>query len=568
MCRQWGMRHINPSKTCDVTLRIGKGRGRLLGRPDPAASTDGLFEQYQRDCYLPWRCIGNALWVAVSGRRNVSVRQLWRGGKQVQFFVFSRAQFDHMLSMRFCHRLTDAAVSQLAQRNAGLSAQVTVTRGQSLVVSVLFLLLVLGAVWWPQILLRSLVLSVATGFCIGICLRLMLALRGAGRNTASDAPRMCDADLPVYTVLIPLFSEAAVIPSLARALSALDYPRDKLDIKLVVEADDWPTRLAAERAAQQGPFETVLVPYSLPRTKPKACNYALHFARGQFLVIFDAEDRPCTDQLRKAVAAFRALPAETACLQARLIIDNARDGLLPTLFAIDYDIWFSVLLPGLARLQVPIPLGGTSNHFRIGALRQVYGWDPFNVTEDADLGVRLAQFGYRVAMLDSTTAEEAPLHVAIWMRQRTRWLKGYMQTLLVHLRAPVALVRHTGIGGAAMVLTLLGGTVCSALLNPILWLVFVLVHLQVLPQGGSDLAKLLAICSGSGLLITNGCLIGSVFMSERWRARPWRVLYGFGMILYWLLISVAAWRALWQLLVCPHRWEKTPHGTAKCRVGI
>ncbi|MGB8600731.1 MAG: glycosyltransferase, partial [Rhizomicrobium sp.] len=477
-------------------------------------------------------------------------------------------QFDHALSTRFCHRLTVAAVSQLAQRNAGLSAQVTMTRGQSLIAGVLFLLLMMGVVWWPQILLRGLVLTAATGFSIGICLRLMLALRGTVRDTALKCPRIRDADLPVYTVLIPLFGEAAVVPSLTQSLSALDYPRDKLDIKFVVEADDWPTRLAAGRAAQQGPFETVLVPYSLPRTKPKACNYALHFARGDFLVIFDAEDRPCTDQLRKAVAAFGALPAQIACLQARLIIDNARDGLLPTLFAIDYDIWFSVLLPGLARLRVPIPLGGTSNHFRIGALRQVYGWDPFNVTEDADLGVRLAQFGYGVAMLDSYTAEEAPLHVATWMRQRTRWLKGYMQTLLVHLRAPVALARHTGIGGMAMVLTLLGGTVCSALLNPILWLVFVLVHLHLLPQGASDPAKLLAIWSGSGLLITNGFLIGSVFMSERWQARPWRVFYGFGMLLYWLLISVAAWRALWQLLVCPHRWEKTPHGAARCRAGI
>lgn len=567
------MRRTCQAKTCDVRSGIGKRQGLLLGRPDRSAAVEGCFELYQNACYLPWRRHGRALWLAISGRRMVSIPRS-RGTLQVHCITLSRKRFNQALAQCFCHRLTEAAVTGLARQNAGQSAAKTVTVGQGIGGLLLALALVLVWVCWPQMLLHGVVLAAAIGYCIGTVLRVRLALCGADTGGQSAVPptiaadRCDDDDLPVYTVLVPLFAEAAVVPSLARFLSALDYPRDKLDIKFVVEADDWPTRLAAERAAQLGPFETIVVPYSQPRTKPKACNYALAFARGSFLVIFDAEDRPCPDQLRKAVAAFRALPEKIACLQARLIIDNANDGLLPTLFAIDYDIWFSVLLPGLTSLQVPIPLGGTSNHFRIEALRQVCGWDPFNVTEDADLGVRLARFGFRVAMLDSATSEEAPVRLSSWLRQRTRWMKGYMQTLLVHMRAPAGLLQYNRLGGIALLVLQLGGTVCSALLTPVLWLVFLLVHLDILPPGNGDLIKTLAIGSGLGLFMTNGCLIGSVLSSVRWHQYPRRPLYGICMILYWLLISVAAWRALWQLLVCPHRWEKTMHGTAKCRARI
>src|SRR6185312_3160425 len=215
---------------------------------------------------------------------------------------------------------------------------------------------------------------------------------------------------------------------------------------LVLEADDAETIAAAEAVREAG-FELVLVPEGVPRTKPKAANFALQFARGEYLVIYDAEDRPEPDQLLKAVAAFRAGPRTLACVQARLNFYNADHNWLTRMFALDYALWFDMLLPGLDRIGMPMPLGGTSNHFRTAILRDIGGWDAFNVTEDADIGIRLAQLGYRVSMLDSTTFEEAPLRFGVWLRQRSRWLKGYMQTWLVHMRDPVSLMRRTGISG-------------------------------------------------------------------------------------------------------------------------
>jgi cellulose synthase/poly-beta-1,6-N-acetylglucosamine synthase-like glycosyltransferase len=224
-----------------------------------------------------------------------------------------------------------------------------------------------------------------------------------------------------------------------------DYPRDRLDIKLVLEADDTETIAAAEQCG--GGLEIVRVPDHGPRTKPKAANYALSFARGEYLVIYDAEDRPEPDQLLKAVAAFRAAPRRIACLQARLNFYNADHNWITRMFALDYALWFDVLLPGLDRIGVPMPLGGTSNHFRTQILRDIGGWDAFNVTEDADIGIRLSQLGFGVSMIASTTYEEAPIALGPWLRQRSRWLKGYMQTWLVHMRDPLRLLRSAGPGG-------------------------------------------------------------------------------------------------------------------------
>ena len=214
----------------------------------------------------------------------------------------------------------------------------------------------------------------------------------------------------------------------------------------MVEEDDLET-VAAAKALLDGdvPFEIIEVPPGGPRTKPKAANYALAFARGEYLVVYDAEDRPERDQLKKAVATFRASPRQTACLQARLNFYNADHNWLTKMFALDYALWFDTLLPGLDRIGVPMPLGGTSNHFRTSVLRDIGGWDAFNVTEDADIGIRLSQLGYRVSMLDSNTFEEAPVTIGAWLKQRSRWLKGYMQTWLVHMRDPLALVRRTGL---------------------------------------------------------------------------------------------------------------------------
>jgi cellulose synthase/poly-beta-1,6-N-acetylglucosamine synthase-like glycosyltransferase len=236
-----------------------------------------------------------------------------------------------------------------------------------------------------------------------------------------------DDGLPVYTIVVALYREAAAVKGLVAALRALNYPVEKLDIKLVVEADDTQTRMAIAALGLGLPFEIIVAPASGPRTKPKALNAALPFARGSFVAVYDAEDRPERDQLRLALEAFVAGDGRLACVQARLTIDNSRDSWLSRLFTAEYAGLFDVFLPGLAAWRLPLPLGGSSNHFRAAVLRECGAWDPYNVTEDADLGMRLARFGYRTAVIPSSTYEEAPARFGPWLKQRTRWFKGWMR---------------------------------------------------------------------------------------------------------------------------------------------
>jgi len=450
-------------------------------------------------------------------------------------------------------RLADDAANGLARAMPELSAHVVITRTQIAAFLVILAAAIAGAALAPLAMWNALIAFLSFAFVAGTLFRAGLAT--IGTRPHRDPAGGDDAALPVYTILVPLFREANVLPALVRALLAIDYPRDKLDIKIIVEEDDDETVGAAAAHAGRGPFEIVRVPKGQPRTKPRACNYALHFARGEYTVIFDAEDRPEPDQLRKAVAAFRARPANIACLQARLNFYNAQENLLTRLFALDYAVWYDVMLPALDRLGVPMPLGGTSNHFRTSVLRDLGGWDPFNVTEDADLGIRIAQLGMRVSMLDSTTFEEAPTLAGVWFRQRSRWMKGYMQTWLVHTRRPLALARRAGLGGFAAFHLFIGGSVAASLASPLLWLVFVL-SLGFGQNGGTEMS--LAALAGGNLLLTVLAMASPI-------RRGWQDLspYGLGVTFYWAMISFAAWRGFAQLVRRPFYWEKTAHGLSR-----
>jgi cellulose synthase/poly-beta-1,6-N-acetylglucosamine synthase-like glycosyltransferase len=238
--------------------------------------------------------------------------------------------------------------------------------------------------------------------------------------------RRGDDRLPIYTIICALYREANVVNRLVAAIRALDYPLEKLDVKFVLEADDHETRRALANLDLGPPFEIITAPPIGPRTKPKALNVALPFARGSFTVVYDAEDVPEPDQLRCALDVFTAADARLACVQASLTIDNTTDSWLARMFTAAYAGQFDPFFSGLAALHLPLPLGGSSNHFRTTALRRVGGWDPYNVTEDADLGIRLARLGYRSTALSSATYEEAPASFGPWLRQRTRWYKGWM----------------------------------------------------------------------------------------------------------------------------------------------
>ena len=458
--------------------------------------------------------------------------------------------------------LLHEATSDLATNHPEKSASRRLTGWQSgsalmLVglVIVAFLLFQARFVWFGVSLLSGLL------FLAVIALRL-LCLFPPIRWGQIAAEYLGDEELPVYSVLVPLFRETSVLGQLLRALTELDYPPEKLDIKLILEESDILMQRAVAGIRLPPHFEVIVVPSGRPQTKPRALNYALHFARGSLLTIFDAEDIPEPKQLRLAAETFAALAHDVACLQAQLAFFNPNENWLTRQFTIEYAILFGLLLPTLANHHLPLPLGGTSNHFRVDVLREVGAWDPFNVTEDADLGLRLARAGYETATLAARTYEEANGQPVNWLNQRTRWLKGFLATWLVHMRRPVRLLEDLGPSGfwAAQALTI--GIFGSALLHPICMAVtLALFILQPgLPAGASYFIitltglNLLVLVSGYGVAIIAGR----------------RALYQLGitgwifplatMPIYWLLMSVAAWAALWQFIVAPFHWNKTEHG--------
>jgi cellulose synthase/poly-beta-1,6-N-acetylglucosamine synthase-like glycosyltransferase len=376
-------------------------------------------------------------------------------------------------------------------------------------------------------------------------------------HEAAPSRRLPDDKLPVYTIIVALYREAACVPDLVRALNALDYPREKLDVKFAIEPDDAETLAALQHLRLPPSHEVIIAPAVGPRTKPKALNAALPFARGSFVVVYDAEDRPDPDQLRKALAVFLHSGERLACVQARLAIDNTRDSWLARMCTAEYAGLFDVLLPGLAKWKLPLPLGGTSNHFDASVLRRIGGWDPYNVTEDADLGMRLARRGYLTSVISSSTQEEAPARFRAWLPQRTRWFKGWMQTYLVHMRRPRKLWRDLGAAGFAAFQLVIGGTVLAALVHP-----FFLTELACRLLAGNagvlfagiPATTLAAGYAASGLLALLGLKRRGLLASA------WVLL---AMPAHWLLLSLAVWRALYQLARDPYRWEKTEHGLAK-----
>jgi hypothetical protein len=379
----------------------------------------------------------------------------------------------------------------------------------------------------------------------------------------SETPKLevlASARLPTYTVLVPLYREAVVVPDLLATLAALDYPQSKLQILIILEADDRACREAVAAHVASPLVEVLVVPPGEPRTKPKALTYALAFARGEHVVVFDAEDRPEPDQLRRAAAAFAARPG-LGCVQARLFPDN-RDSWFARMFALEYAANFEVVLPALAAFRVPLPLGGTSNHFPRAVLEEVCAWDPFNVTEDADLGLRLARFGYRTATIVSHTYEEAPVRFRQWLPQRRRWIKGWMQTVLACVggRAPASL--RLPLRQQLAVHGILTAGVVGLLLYPVSLFIAAATSLALLrgdlPDGPWGWAFLLVNVGNLGLVLAAAGV-------STWRglklAGARRLAWLIPLLpLYWAVMSLAAWQAVGQLLRAPSRWEKTEHG--------
>lgn len=468
-----------------------------------------------------------------------------------------QATFGEELCERAVRNLADRLPQFSARRRATLS-QATFLLGLPPAMLSFFLLAPEGAAWLATSLFALLFLAVA-----GLRLLAFLPVRAIG---PARLPEIADCDLPVYTVLVPLFRETEVVGQLVAALDAIDYPAAKRDIKLVLEASDMETRRHVQDLRLPEGFEVLFVPDQQPRTKPKALNYALAFARGSLVTIYDAEDIPDPGQLRLAARTFAASPPDLACLQAPLTFYNARDGWLTRQMTIEYAVLFDLVLPSLAAFGLPMPLGGTSNHFRIEALRSAGAWDPYNVTEDADLGLRLARLGWRTGVIAAPTREEAPASLGVWLGQRVRWLKGWMQTLLVHSRAPLRLWRELGSLGMIAAATFTLGVVVSALAYPFC-LGYVLgsaLFGNLLPPDPTVTAAALMGANLVVLVLGYGAALASGLVAVL-RRKPALAVGVLTMPFYWLLVSAAGWLALVELIVAPFRWNKTRHGLTRNR---
>lgn len=462
-------------------------------------------------------------------------------------------------------RALDDSVNGLHREYPEFSARTVFVRGQRPVIAGVATLVVLACVLAPIGTLQALMTAATLLYGAALMYRLVLYRLGSRAGNLvvvsdDEARSRIDTELPIYTVLVPAYREPGVIDRLVSSLDALDYPEDKLDIKLLLEADDLETIEAARRSLSAEPIEIILVPEGGPRTKPKACNFGLHSARGEFVTIFDAEDRPEPLQLRRAVAALRRLGEGYACVQARLSYFNSGQNRITRWFAVEYGSWFRFLLPGLTAAQAPVPLGGTSNHFRTDVLRGVGAWDPFNVTEDADLGIRLARLGYRVGVLDSVTEEEANSDFVNWIKQRSRWYKGYLVSWLVHMRQPIRLVREIGVRGLLGLNLFVAGTPLTTVMNPVFWTLIVVWFAEKPNWMGQVFVPPVFYLAMASFVLGNAAVIYTGIMTTRAMGRSDLVGAALTSPGYWVMMSMAAVKAVAQLVRRPSFWEKTTHG--------
>jgi cellulose synthase/poly-beta-1,6-N-acetylglucosamine synthase-like glycosyltransferase len=398
-------------------------------------------------------------------------------------------------------------------------------------------------------------------FLITIFLRLFALVASFCED--EPAPDLDDKDLPIYSVVVALYKEAAVADQLCAALMRLNYPRAKLDVKFVVECDDVETAQALRAATACTAFEIIVAPPGTPRTKPRALNVAAPFLKGSLATVFDAEDLPDPNQLRKSAAVFARADQRLACLQASLCIHNATRNWMTALFAIDYADLFQVFNKGVSAARLPFFLGGSSNHFRVEVLREIGCWDAYNVTEDADLGLRLARRGYETRTLSSWTYEEAPCAFLALLHQRTRWFKGWMQTALAHCRNAPSFFADLGPARAIVVLAIFAGGFLGPLLTPLFTGLFAYQAAfgdLLAPKTTAEALRSALWCfvAVSGTLAPLASKLAA--MRREGLMRLWPAL--FFSPLWSLMLTLAAWRALRDLCLRPFYWDKTKHGLA------
>ncbi|HUY59065.1 MAG TPA: glycosyltransferase [Solirubrobacteraceae bacterium] len=485
--------------------------------------------------------------------------------RELRIFLAEPNAIDELLARAHREAYSNTATLELLERYPEECANRVLSGAQRTVMITMALVFIAALVVFPLGTLITVIAISTVWYMLASLYKLKLTYSALGHEyevdiTDEDLAALDERDLPVYSILVPLYKEAEVVPRLIDGIDGLDYPRTKLDVRLLCEEDDAETINAIRALGLPPHYKLVIVPESMPKTKPKACNYGLLQAEGEIVVIYDAEDRPDPDQLKKAVLAFQKADPRVTCVQAKLNYFNQDQNLLTRWFSAEYSLWFDLLLPGLDAEKAPIPLGGTSNHFITERLVMLAGWDPFNVTEDADLGIRLHKAGYQTAIIDSTTLEEANSHLPNWIRQRSRWIKGYIQTWLVHMRHPLRLLRQLGPRGFLSFQLMVGGSFVVFLLNPIFWFlttVFFLTEVGVIQQLFPSFIFYLA---ATELFIGNFVFLYVNLAGLMERGYFELIKYALLTPVYWGLMSIGAWKGLIQLFTNPFYWEKTEHG--------
>jgi cellulose synthase/poly-beta-1,6-N-acetylglucosamine synthase-like glycosyltransferase len=531
---------------------------RLIART-PAA--DAIAQSY-----LPWRKMGGAtiILTADPDRFASHLDRLSKIYGPVRMAITTRDQPAAAQTRAFASRLVQQAEVKVPAQDSCR----TWNRSTAAMVSAVVLLFAVAGYHFAPVASLALL--------CGICVVTMLAQTGlkAAALVASTRvpPRRTDgqvmpARLPRITMLIPLYDETAIAAHLLRHLHAIDYPLELLDICFVMEAGDLKTRRAIGNAKLARWMRHVTVPAGTVKTKPRALNYALNFTDSDIIGVWDAEDAPEPDQLLRVAQRFAEADEGLACLQGVLDYYNPRANWLTRCFALEYAAWFRVVLPGLARMGLIVPLGGTTLFFRRATLDRLDGWDAHNVTEDADLGIRLARRGYRTELIDTVTFEEANGHAWPWIKQRSRWLKGYAMTYGVHMRSPLRLWRDVGAWRFFGLQVLILGTVVQSALALVVWS-FWLVPLG-LPHPVADglpagvLVTAAVLFAATGLLNLAVAALGVNRAGKRWLL-PWALTLPF----YFPLAMIAMWKGLFELCWKPFFWDKTAHGKLLPRMDL
>lgn len=508
---------------------------------------------------LPWMFIGETLVLATSRpEKFAALHDLLPDNIGPVIMAVTLDQDIHqIIADRHGTALARAAETMRPQEDS--CRDLANVEGRSALWAAACLAIFLTGLWIAPKILFALALSLALGSLVIAQIMKLAALLATWRRTPPPASVPLPPAPPVVSILVPLFNERNIARELLARLSRLSYPKSLLDIVLVLEAEDSQTRLALDEVRLPAWIRRVEVPPGQPMTKPRAMNYALRFTRGDIIGIFDAEDSPAADQIDRVVARFAQVPEEVACLQGILDYYNPKANWLSRCFAIEYASWFRVLLPGLSRLGFAVPLGGTTVYFRRHALFDVGGWDAHNVTEDADLGILLARRGYRTELIRSVTREEANNRFWPWIKQRSRWLKGYAITWWVHSRRPIKLWRDLGAWGFLGMQALFLTTLVQFSLAPILWSFWMILLGLPHPLDGllteqTQNALIVTFLSAEAISLAFGVV--ALSRSPHRGLMPWVPT----LFAYFPLGTLAIYKALWEVVRNPFYWDKTEHG--------